>query len=64
MASSAWVCTEGVDVQEGTRYRIFLNDDIEVFVLHAPGKWKAWNGHAMCEVTAAMKAAVLEYERA
>ncbi len=64
MASSAWLVTDPVDVQEGTRYRLFLNEDREVFVLHVPGKWRGWNGESTCEVTAAMKAAVLDYERA
>lgn len=62
MASSAWEVTEVVDLPEGVRYTLVLGSR-EVLVLHRPGSWRAYNGQSLCEVTAAMKAAVLEYER-
>jgi hypothetical protein len=63
VASSAWEVTEIVDLPEGLRYTLVLGAR-EVLVLHRPASWRAWNGEAVCEVSAGMKAAVLDYERA
>lgn len=62
MASSAWEVSDVIDLPEGLRYTLVLKDK-EVLVLHNPAAWRAWNGNSVCEVSAGMKAAVLEYER-
>jgi hypothetical protein len=62
MVVSAWEVTDVVDLPEGHRYTLVLKDR-EVMVLHRPATWRGWNGQSVCEVTGAMKAAVLDYER-
>lgn len=62
MASSAWKVTEVIALPEGLRYTLVLGAR-EVLVLHKPASWRGWNGSSVCEVSAGMKAAVLEHER-
>jgi hypothetical protein len=58
---SAWEITDVELLPAGRRYTLALGD-VEWVVLHAPGGWQFWNGHARCEPSGAVRATILDFE--
>lgn len=62
VSRSAWRVTDYELTPAGLLYTVVLGER-EWKVIHAHSGWQAWNGHARCEISGSVRAAVLDYER-
>jgi hypothetical protein len=61
MARSSWRVIETEDLDSGLRYLV-RSGEREMIVLHQDIGFQGWNGQSRCEVSAAVKSAIIDYE--